>query len=232
MKPYYQDDNLIVYQGDAYKYAQAIDQPIHCGLTSSDYWQQIDHLIDGQVGMLELDEYIETLVNIFAIQRTKMVEGGCNFQIMNDTTNNHDHAGDMTVTDRPPNVFEWILYHYKHKSNSRPFSRMKKREEPGALPSDILRFAPVRGNKNDHRCPFPPGLAKALILSCTDYGETVCDLFGGSGTTAVAALELGRKCITGDLDKDNCDKIIERCQKVSIQLDDRIIQPHLFHIGT
>ncbi len=292
IKPYFQNSMLTVYHGNAYDYTEAIDEEIHCSVTSSDYWKQIDYDMDEQIGMLDILEYIETLTNIFAKTRKRMVKGGCHFQIMNDTTNNYsvissknqprrkkeysinskrrklvegyneknplgipfylseelrlegwqnrqwmiwdkgDNAGDMTVTDCPPDCFEWILYHFRDDTNGRPYSRMKKRGEKGALKSNVLRHAPVRGkDKVGHRCPFPTSLAMDLILSCTNEGETIYDPFGGSGNTAIAALQSGRKVITGDLDKENCDKIIERCCKVNPHFTDRLIQPQIFDMG-
>ncbi|MEO1099823.1 MAG: DNA methyltransferase, partial [Bacteroidota bacterium] len=118
--------------------------------------------------------------------------------------------GDCTQTDKGRDGFEFILYHFKHPSNTRPFSRMK----PGFLKSNILRCPPMKGKaKKDtgHRCPFPPELVEPLILACTEPGETVVDLFGGSGSTAVAALRNGRKCVTGDLSEANCAMTVKRC---------------------
>ncbi len=52
-------------------------------------------------------------------------------------------------------------------------------------------------NRNDtgHPAPFPLQLAKDHIISWSNEGGTVLDPFMGSGTTAVAAVELKRKFI-------------------------------------
>ncbi len=42
----------------------------------------------------------------------------------------------------------------------------------------------------------PVALLKRIIECATEAGDRVCDFFGGSGTTAVAAAELGRKWIS------------------------------------
>jgi len=46
--------------------------------------------------------------------------------------------------------------------------------------------------KIGHPCPFPVELPRRLIKFYSYPGNTVLDMFAGSGTTAVAAAELGR----------------------------------------
>ena len=50
-----------------------------------------------------------------------------------------------------------------------------------------------------HPCRFPSQVPATLIGALTNPGETVLDPFVGSGTTAVEAQRLGRKCIAIDL---------------------------------
>jgi site-specific DNA-methyltransferase (adenine-specific)/adenine-specific DNA-methyltransferase len=47
----------------------------------------------------------------------------------------------------------------------------------------------------------PEGLLNRAITSCTDDGDIVMDVFGGSGTTAAVAEKLGRRWITVDCGK-------------------------------
>ena len=49
-----------------------------------------------------------------------------------------------------------------------------------------------------HPARMPLALARWWISFLTDVGDTVLDPFGGSGTTALAAEELGRRWITSD----------------------------------
>lgn len=50
-----------------------------------------------------------------------------------------------------------------------------------------------------HFATFPPDLIKPCILAGCPVGGTVLDPFGGSGTTGMVALELGRKAILIEL---------------------------------
>ena len=51
------------------------------------------------------------------------------------------------------------------------------------------------------------------ILDCSNYGETILDLFGGSGTTLIASEETHRKCCMMELDPKYVDTIVRRWQK-------------------
>ena len=50
-------------------------------------------------------------------------------------------------------------------------------------------------NKRGHVTPKPIDLLKNIILHCTDPNDVVLDCFGGSGSTAVAAIQTNRKFI-------------------------------------
>lgn len=50
-------------------------------------------------------------------------------------------------------------------------------------------------NGNSHPAMMPKWLARDLIASWSNYGDTILDPFGGSGTTGKMALETGRKAI-------------------------------------
>lgn len=59
----------------------------------------------------------------------------------------------------------------------------------------------------------------ALVANCmkdtTKEGDIVLDAFGGSGTTLIAAEQLGRKCYMMELDPHYCDVIIARWEKLT-----------------
>lgn len=60
-----------------------------------------------------------------------------------------------------------------------------------AYPTNVLHMATECGNKN-HSAAFPKELPAWFIKLFTDEGDTVLDPFMGSGTTCIAAYELGR----------------------------------------
>lgn len=60
----------------------------------------------------------------------------------------------------------------------------------------VWTYNTAKGDERpDHPCPKPLGLMTDLVQQFTDPGDLILDPFGGSGTTAVAAKAVGRRCI-------------------------------------
>ncbi len=66
-----------------------------------------------------------------------------------------------------------------------------------------------------HPAVFPAEIPKRLIKLFSFCGETVLDPFGGTGTTAVAALELGRHAVCVEQNADYAKIIRRRCHALS-----------------
>lgn len=61
-----------------------------------------------------------------------------------------------------------------------------------------------------HRTQKPEGIVAPLIEYSVPVGGLVVDLFGGSGTTAIAARHLGRRAIVFEQDEDMARKAAQR----------------------
>lgn len=68
-----------------------------------------------------------------------------------------------------------------------------------------------------HAATFSVEFASYYITNFCNKGESVLDLFGGTGTTMIAAEQLGRKCYMMELDPHYCDVIIARWEKLTGQ---------------
>jgi DNA modification methylase len=80
--------------------------------------------------------------------------------------------------------------------------------------SDVIRFPPVQSMaKNGRVHPFekPVGLIEILIGWLS--GQSILDPFLGSGTTAVACIRTGRKCIGIELEEKYCETAAKRCDR-------------------
>ena len=66
-----------------------------------------------------------------------------------------------------------------------------------------------------HPTMKPVELVANCILDCTKEGDSVIDVFGGSGTTLIAAEQLNRRCYMMELDPHYCDVIIARWEKLT-----------------
>jgi len=62
------------------------------------------------------------------------------------------------------------------------------------FPSNVLQASAEAGNKK-HSAVYPVWLPEWFIKLFSDAGDTVLDPFIGSGTTAVAAINLNRACV-------------------------------------
>lgn len=71
-------------------------------------------------------------------------------------------------------------------------------KKTGKLVPDVYHSAAKE--KGLHNWQKPIADIKHLIEHLTEPGELVVDPFSGSGTTAAACLELGRRCISADID--------------------------------
>lgn len=85
--------------------------------------------------------------------------------------------------------------------------------------SDKMPTSVIKENKplrNDlHPTMKPVKLIARLMRNSSQEGDSVLDLFGGSGTTMIAADQLGRKCYMMELDPHYCDVIIARWEKLT-----------------
>ena len=74
-----------------------------------------------------------------------------------------------------------------------------------------------------HPTMKPVKLIARFILNSSQRGDTVADIFGGSGSTLIACEQLGRKCRMMELDPHYCDVIIARWEqftgKKAVRLD-------------
>lgn len=66
-----------------------------------------------------------------------------------------------------------------------------------------------------HPTQKPLALAATAMRNSSKRGDIVLDLFGGSGSTMMAAEQMGRKCYTMEFDPHYCDVIIARWEKLT-----------------
>jgi DNA modification methylase len=83
------------------------------------------------------------------------------------------------------------------------------KNEDMVYPSNVLHIAAETGNQH-HSAPFPPALPGWFIRAFSNEGDLVLDPFGGSGTTAVAALNLGRNYVVIEKERTYCRFAEER----------------------
>lgn len=65
----------------------------------------------------------------------------------------------------------------------------------------------------------PLSLMRKLVLFCSDEGDIIVDPYAGSGTTLVAAKELGRKAIGVEIDEAHCETAAKRLTQEVLRLE-------------
>lgn len=117
----------------------------------------------------------------------------------------------------------WVNEHYPKTADGKPdFTGATKSElqdilnRVWELPTDIIdEDKPLRSA--DHPTMKPLKLMGRLIKNSTRQGETVLDLFGGSGSTLMACQQLGRVCFMMELDPAYIDVIVRRWEEYTQQ---------------
>jgi DNA modification methylase len=84
-------------------------------------------------------------------------------------------------------------------------------------PNNVIHMATECGNKN-HSATFPVALPAWFIKLFTEVGDVVLDPFIGSGTTALAAVQLGRKYVGIDLAPEYVELTRQRVAETQIRL--------------
>jgi DNA modification methylase len=78
---------------------------------------------------------------------------------------------------------------------------------------DVWSIKKVNSQSMIHLTEKPVELAVRAMQYSSRSGENVIDLFGGSGSTMIAAEQTGRKAFLMELDSLYCDVIVQRCEK-------------------
>ncbi|HMO66939.1 MAG TPA: site-specific DNA-methyltransferase, partial [Verrucomicrobiota bacterium] len=103
------------------------------------------------------------------------------------------------------NDVEYILFlrkggEYRSPSALQRALSMLSREEMQAWLRSSWTDIPGESTRNGHPAPFPVELAERLVRMFSFAGDTVLDPFGGTGSTALAALRTGRHSVSVEIE--------------------------------
>jgi len=98
------------------------------------------------------------------------------------------------------------------------------------LPSNVISRALVGKNKG-HPAVFPVDLPLFFIkLLCPEEGLVV-DPFGGSGTTGIAALSIGRRCVLIENNEQYCQAAIKRLREEGVAQGNELTTKRLLSLS-
>ena len=109
-----------------------------------------------------------------------------------------------------------------------------KRANPaGKMPDDVwTEYSRVCGTFNErqgwHPCQMPESLLKRIIAASSNPSDLVLDPFAGSGTTAVAAYQLGRSYTGIDISEQYVNNAKTRLEELKKQRDNVLLSPREF----
>ena len=97
----------------------------------------------------------------------------------------------------------------KREKKGLPFENTISKDEYMAATLDVWRIPPASAKRIGHPAPFPVELPARCIQLFTFVDDVVLDPFMGSGTTAVAAIQTGRRYVGYEMDDD----YVQLCEK-------------------
>jgi modification methylase len=123
-------------------------------------------------------------------------------------------AGNPTLRD----LHEYVMVFSKQGFNKTFKGRSTiSRDEFMAATTSVWHIPPESARKVGHPAPFPVPLVERLINLYTFEGEVVLDPFMGSGSTAVAAVNCGRRFVGYETDPSYIAICMERLSRISGQ---------------
>lgn len=213
MKPYYQDDHVTLYHGDCLALADlwvgadvlVTDPPYGIQYNSGQRREKLARSILGDEDTSARD----TVLALWA-ERPALVFGtwriprpAATRALLVWDTKGALGMGDLRIPWKPSHQEVYVLGH--------GFT--------GTRSTDVLRYAPVQsiarnGRHHPHEKPLP--LLRDLIAKCPP--GTIADPFAGSGSTLVAARNLGRHAIGVELEERYCEIIANRLAQGALDL--------------
>lgn len=122
----------------------------------------------------------------------------------------------MLVWDKNVHVLGNCDYNYKHEPILYGWKKKGTHHFYGGGKFKVSVWDINKPLKNDlHPTMKPIELVANCILDATQEGDSIIDVFGGSGTTLIAAEQTGRKCFMMEIDPHYCDVIMARWEKLS-----------------
>ena len=109
------------------------------------------------------------------------------------------------------NVFEFCFVLGGNGSRSIPFA-----DWHGTV-GNMVRIDPRGKNEfaDDHRATMPVALPAWIMNTLCPMAESVVEPFCGTGTTLIAAEQLGRKCYGMEISPQYCDVIVKRWENLT-----------------
>ena len=224
MKPYYEEDGIVIYHGDNRDILPMLDK-VDLVLTDPPYDISGSPPGKSHYGMslrkFESDSFVD-LTNGFNVEILSDVK----MELFNCFCfcSNKQISGLMQYGENNKYITTLLVW---HKNNAAPFANgvwrndieycVHMRAKGSTFQGDAIQKQkvfthPIVVNKS-HPTVKPIKLINKYLLIGSNIGETILDPFMGSGTTLVAAKNLGRKAIGIEMEEKYCEIAVNRLRQ-------------------
>jgi DNA modification methylase len=118
-------------------------------------------------------------------------------------------SGRASARQRAEATRQWCFYGWREGAGHKFFGPNNA--------TDLWEVKKINPQSMVHLTEKPVELAVRAIQYSSLIGENVLDLFGGSGSTLIAAQQTGRRAFLMELDPLYCDVIVQRFEKFTGQ---------------
>jgi DNA modification methylase len=114
--------------------------------------------------------------------------------------------------------FRKVRQEYKNLNDKRIQKRIAEGKTGAKLYDwwEINQVKNVSKEKTEHPCQIPEKLIERIIITTASEGDTIIDVFAGSGTTLKAAQNLGFNAVGFEIDSSYCEIIDKRCNELKL----------------
>jgi DNA modification methylase len=221
MKPYYQDEAVIIYHGDCVEVMRSLEaQSVDAVITDPPYFQPATHYVptrtEGAARKTLADTSIlQHFFSAFISECVRVMRSDGSVYVFCD---GQSYPIAFTalyplVKRVRPIVWDKIAsfngYTWRHQHELIAWGEMEETPRIATGDGDIIRCAAVPVGERLHPAQKPIELI-AKLVDKTPAGAVIIDPFCGSASTGVAAARAGRKFIGVELDPNYCDIAVQR----------------------
>ncbi len=215
MIPYYQDEAVTIYHGDCRNILPDLPK-VDLVLTDPPYG--LDIAKTGRVGGDQLANVKQYMASDWDKERLPPAL----VRLLLEAATNQIIFGGNYIADLLPPSKCWLVW---DKDNSANFADCELMWASFDKAVKLYRWRwngmlqePKNKEWRFHPTQKPTGLVGLILRDWSDVGQMILDPFLGSGTTAVVAKKLNRKCIGIEIEERYCEIAANRCRQMVMDL--------------
>jgi len=217
IKPYYEENGITIYHGDCMDILPELD-PVDLVLTDPPFFLPADHFQSrvkwqrswGDVSVLGV--FWSVILDTVKLKNTGHFLSFCNadsYPVFYPEMYRRFDKIKCLVWDKG-HVGLGRIWRHQHELIIAARYRESFVNINGKLFSDVIKKNATPSTDRDHPVEKPCGVFLPLIEPVTPKDGMVLDPFMGSGTTLVAAKQLGRKAIGIEIEEKYCEVAVKR----------------------